>query len=250
MPPASHPSSPPVPPFEAAYHAEVLGKEALSETVWCLRLHLPTPADPTQPDWHFSAGQYAHVASPAHPSLPARPYSIASPPYDVDGKACTEIHLHVRDTGHGLSHALAADITTGDTLHLSAPAGRGLPLPSANRKTLFLAGGVGIAPVCSLLGAAKGLPAPALYWGVDDVSDLYLDRLWKTMVSAGTLSAYTPLLRARDGLIGDALLRDYSQLAGYSIYLAGPPAMIEATLPVLLQLGAEKAYIFGDEITL
>ena len=46
--------------------------------------------------------------------------------------------------------------------------------------------------------------------------------------------------------ISDAVAADFDTLAGFDIYMAGPPPMVAATLPALLHHGAESDHIFSD----
>jgi NAD(P)H-flavin reductase len=50
----------------------------------------------------------------------------------------------------------------------------------------------------------------------------------------------------RTGLLAAAVAEDFETLAGMSIYMAGPAAMIDSTVPLLLHKGAEESYIFSD----
>lgn len=54
----------------------------------------------------------------------------------------------------------------------------------------------------------------------------------------------------RSGMIGPAVVHDLPDLSAFAVYLAGPAAMVAATVPLLRAHGAQKEYIFGDGITL
>lgn len=231
-----------LPAAPLSYQCRILERQSLAPQVWRLRLSRPDTGVEGLADWHFLAGQYVFVGQ----ADLARPYSIASAPQR------DYIDLHIRDTGHGLSHLLCTDGTA--TLQVSAAQGAGLPDHARARPLLLLAGGVGIAPVASILDGDADLAARAhLYWGAARAEDLYLDPHWREMAAAHGL-AYHPILEEdapghRRGHIGPAIAEDLPDLSGRSIYLAGPAAMLAATLPQLTALRAEKAYIFGDGIT-
>ena len=77
------------------------------------------------------------------------------------------------------------------------------------------------------------------------------DHLWQSTLVAAAIAALTLLFRhnsarIRHGLPGEAVRADHATLAGLSIYLAGPPAMVETLFPLLLGQGAERDYIYGD----
>lgn len=221
------------------YASRVLSRTPLASGVWQLRLSLPEHDIEGLADWHFAAGQYVHLGLPASGAEP-RPYSIAS------GAARDHIDLHIRDTGHGLSHAVA-QLQTGDRVQVSAAQGHGLPQQAAGRPLLLVAGGVGIAPVNSMLDDENLFTRPVhLFWGVEDEDHLYLDDRLRDLAVRQPFF-YHPLVRELPGPALAAILPD---LAGFAVYMAGPAAMVAATLPQLEALAAEKAYIFGDGITL
>lgn len=225
-----------------SYQCRILERQSLAPQVYRLRLSRPDASVEGLANWHFAAGQYVFVGQDDL----TRPYSIASAPQR------DYIELHIRDTGHGLSRRLCDAATTD--VAVSAAQGFGLPDHARQRPLLLLAGGVGIAPVASILDGDAELAARAhLYWGAAREQDLYLDAHWREMAGAHGL-AYHPVLEEdapgrRRGHIGPAIAEDLPDLSGRSIYLAGPAAMLAATLPQLVSLGAEKAYIFGDGIT-
>lgn len=231
------------------YRSRLIARTALAPAVWQLRFEAPQGSSAAVTPWHFTSGQYATLGLINNANAPLRPYSIASAPDDGF------IDLHVRDTGHGLSHALG-NLATGDSVAFGHPAGSCVPAHAIARPLLLLAGGVGIAPMASIVAARAGARAPChLYWGVSEHEQLYLDAHWHQQVSRGRLASYhavteqtTPHLRS--GMIGPAVIHDLPDLSDFAIYLAGPAAMVAATVPLLTAHGAQKEYIFGDGITL
>lgn len=121
---------------------------------------------------------------------------------------------------------------------------------------LALAGGLGIAPIKSILEAhlaAAGSPPCHLYWGVRSEDQLYLDRYFRSMAQKTTRMSYIPVISdaastqaLRSGFVTQALAEDFAHLGEFDIYLAGPPPMVAATLPALLDLGADQTRIFSD----
>lgn len=232
-------------PYRSRLHARTL----LAPHVWQLRLTAPQGSHAAIAPWRFDSGQYTTVGLPQITSAPLRPYSIASAPQDG------YIDLHIRDTGHGLSHALASQIALGDEVALGQPAGSCVPAHAHNRPLLLLAGGVGIAPMVSIISARSALAPPChLYWGVSSSAQLYLHDHWQQQVAAGHLASYHAISedahdQLRAGMIGPAVIADLPDLSAFALYLAGPAAMVAATLPLLTAHGAQKEYIFGDGIT-
>jgi CDP-4-dehydro-6-deoxyglucose reductase len=60
------------------------------------------------------------------------------------------------------------------------------------------------------------------------------------------LSEQTPEGPHESGLVHDAVMRRVAGLAGYDIYAAGPPAMIDAVRRALPLQGADPARIYID----
>lgn len=195
----------------------------------------------------FAAGQYAQLHLPG---VEPRPFSIASSP------ASPYLELHIRNTGAGISLRAAEDLKLGDPVIIEAPFGDAYWRPS-ERPLLALAGGLGIAPIKSILEtmlAAQGTVPAFLYWGVRHEGQLYLDALFRKLALKNNHLTYIPLVsdeastRLRQGFLGDALKEDFGTLSGFDVYLAGPLAMIEALFPLLLDMGAEENRIFSDRL--
>ena len=204
----------------------------------------------------FSAGQYVHLALPG---FDPRPFSIASPPHEP------LLEFHVKSSaGRGggkdsLSAHIVEELAPGSPISLTGPLGSGHWRPEA-RPLLALAGGLGIAPLKSIIEAClhdRSHPPVHLYWGARQRSQLYLDDYFRALGKKYPRFSYIPVLsdekndsgfgaHYRTGMTGAAVAEDFDTLAGISIYMAGPAAMIDATLPLLLHKGAEEDYIFSD----
>ena len=198
----------------------------------------------------FNAGQYVYLSVP---EFEARAFSIASAPHE------TFLEFHIKNSGHGLSAHIVEKLKPGHTLNLSGPMGRS-HLRLSGRPLLALAGGLGVAPMKSIIEASlqerTGLPIH-LYWGARLQGQLYLDDHFRMLAKKHDRLSYIPVLsedddhpRYRRGLVTAALAENFGNLGGMDIYLAGPSAMVEATLPFLMQLGAEEDHIFSDNLTL
>jgi NAD(P)H-flavin reductase len=203
----------------------------------------------------FSAGQYVHLAVPG---FDKRPYSIASAPHEP----LLEFHVKSSGTkgGNSLSAHIVSELQPGHTVTLEGPLGlsnwRSPNEAEWSRPLLALAGGLGITPLKSVVEAClhdRAHPPVHLYWGARMRAELYLDDYFRALAKKTPRFSYIPVLsdekneqHYRTGLTGAAVAEDFETLAGTSIYLAGPAAMIDATLPLLLHKGAEEDYIFSD----
>ncbi len=194
----------------------------------------------------FRAGQYAMLHAEG---FEPRAFSIASAPHQP------YLEFHIKSTGRGLSAHIFETWKKGDRIGLEAPFGDHYWRASA-RPLLALAGGVGIAPLKAIIEAhfEHAAQSPAhLYWGVRDTAHLYLDGFFKEFAQKHHGFHYVPLLAhaedrpaLRTGFVGPAATQDFATLAGFNIYMAGPGAMVEATLPLLVKHGADKESVFSD----
>lgn len=165
------------------------------------------------------------------------------------------MEFHIKSTGRGLSAHIFDNWKKGDTVSLEAPFGDHY-WRASSRPLLALAGGVGIAPLKAIIEAHfdHAAQSPAhLYWGVRDEAHLYLDSFFHDLRKKHPGFHYIPLLAQatekstlRTGFVGPAAAQDFPTLAGFNIYMAGPAAMVHATLPLLSERGAEKDFIFSD----
>ena len=229
---------------------------AVSHDVMQLFLRLPAAED-----FHFQPGQYLDILLPGGRR---RSFSIASPPHDSK-----PLELHVRRvTGGEFTDKLFHDQTRDALLTIEGPLGqfmyRESPAPM-----LLVGGGTGLAPLLSILRhiieSRAAEPSQALqrdlhlYWGVRSEHDLYArDTLEQLLSKAQRLRKapglrYTPVLseadvewRGRTGWVHEAALQDISDLSGFEVYMAGPPAMISAARQAFEARGVAPAQIFFD----
>lgn len=167
-----------------------------------------------------------------------RSFSIASPPHDSE-----LIELHVRRvSGGGFTERLfgaGGALAAGSLLRIEGPIGQFSYRPGA-LPVLMIAGGTGFAPLKSMLrhvlegGSGRDIH---FYWGARHERDLYQEALVLEWVSRYPQLKFTAVLseanaaeaaHRRVGLVHAAVLADHPQLAGFEVYAAGPPAMIEA----------------------
>jgi NAD(P)H-flavin reductase len=200
----------------------------------------------------FRAGQYVHLSVPG---FEKRPFSIASAPHEP----LLEFHVKGGAPG-GLSAHIVSQMSPGSPIVLEGPLGEGHlrapEKPELARPLLAIGGGLGVAPLKSIIESTlydRAHPPAHLYWGVRQQEGLYLDAHFRALAAKYPRFSYIPVLSEekgaaphRTGLPAAAAAEDFDTLSGFSIYMAGPAAMIEASLPLLLHKGAEEGYIFGD----
>jgi hypothetical protein len=134
-------------------------------------------------------------------------------------------------------------------------------LRESERPIVFVAGATGFAPVKSMVEDAfhRGLKRPIyLYWGVRKLADLYLPDLPQRWARDHENFHFIPVLsdagagrqlEGRTGLVHEAILADFPDLAGKEIYACGSVKMVEAIFPSLKNQGAEEGMCFSDAFT-
>ena len=221
--------------------ATVVGLQAMTHDVTCLRLSLDGPP------LAFKAGQYALLGVG---SLPARAYSMANAPEDP------VLEFHVRHVpGGAASGYIARELKVGDTVEVDGAHGNAYLRDAPEQPMLLAAGGTGLAPMLSILRTALGSSvrrAIHLYHGVREARDLYAVELLE-LLGAYQRFSYIPVLSAssapgtmRAGFLHAAIERDFPSLAGHVVYTAGPPPMVEAVKSVVRPLGVRAQDIHAD----
>lgn len=191
-------------------------------------------------------GQFVMLSVPHHGEAPI---SISSSPMSSG-----TIHLSVRKAGSLTSrlHCMKA----GEYVGLRGPYGRPFPMQELRgRDLLFVAGGIGLAPLCSVIGFCLDTNGDyghiTLLYGSRTPSDIafrrYLDQ-WTSSSSVTcllTVDVPEPGWESNVGLV-TTLLDQVDMDAGHSsALLCGPPVMIDAVAHDLLAMGFKA----GDIIT-
>ncbi len=227
--------------------ARVIEKTILSENVVRLRLKLPK-AQRLQ----FLAGQYVDVLLSGGKR---RAFSIASCPSLED-----EIELHIRHVeGGGFTGYVFDELKERDILRFEGPLGNFfIRNDDTQRPMIMMGGGTGFAPLKSMIenlleqGDRREIH---LYWGARISEERYLDKLpsqWAREHShihyRRAVSEPGPTLNGNEftGFVHEAVIDDFPDLAGFDIYMSGPPAMIDAAKHAFVEHGAGERRLFYD----
>ena len=217
----------------------------VSHDVVVVRLALPENAR-----FDFHPGQFVKLQ---FAKLPVRSYSMASQPNG------SELEFHIRLVpGGAVGEYVANQLQTGESVEVRGPFGEAYwddPQGALASQLLLLAGGTGMAPILSVLDAALGDGMPPeqihVYHGVRGKRDLYAgERLAARADESGfrfvPVYSLDQVDHARQGLLHEAVARDFSNLAGARIYAAGPPPMVDAIVDMATRRGADAAQIRAD----
>ena len=202
----------------------------------------------------FQSGQYVNLQIPGLDA--SRPFSIANAPSDSG-----RVELHVRRVKDGAGTAFLHDkLAVGDRLRFSAPMGHFYIRRSADKPCLFVAGGSGLSSPKSMVFDLLESDFDKDIWlfhGARGRKDLYFGDTFAAMAKRHDNFHYVPALSAPDagdrwegetGFIHEALNRRFDgRFAGYSAYLCGPPAMVEASIRGLMKGRLFEKDIFTEK---
>ena len=213
--------------------ARVARMQCLAPDVMGLWLRLPA----IEP-FAWQSGQYVDVMLPGERR---RSFSLANPPHDA---ALLELHVR-RAPGGAFSEQVFGGMKEGGLLRIEGPLGQFVYRPG-DRPLLLVGGGTGYAPLKAILrevletGARRDV---VLYWGVRSAAELYEDGWLRALAARHPRFHYTGVT---DGFVHEVVLKGVPGLAGFDVYAAGPPAMIDAVRASLPRQGADPARIFFD----
>jgi len=203
----------------------------------------------------YHAGQYINVVLADGAK---RSFSFAAAPGASD-----EIELHVRRIPGGrFTTAVFTTVNVGDVVRFEGPLGAFTLREDSDKPILFVAGSTGFAPVKSMLEYAfrRGVRRQMLlYWGARSLVDLYaaeLPRAWErehaNFKFVPVLSEPAPEDRwsGRTGLVHEAILADFPDLAAFQVYACGSAGMVQAAYPAFKQHGLKQDDCFSDAFRL
>ena len=213
-----------------------------------IRIYLKVPAAQRL---QFLAGQYINILLKGHAP---RAFSIANAPH-----ADEFIELHIRYVEGGyFTDQVFHMLREKALLRFQGPLGTFFLREDTDRPAILVGGGTGFAPLKAMLEHAFeiGLRQPLhLFWGVRTQRDLYLDELPRHWARVYGNFRYTPVLSepgaddawaGETGLVTDAVVKQYPDLAPYDIYASGPPVMVQVGHRLFLEHGLDESRFFSD----
>jgi Na+-transporting NADH:ubiquinone oxidoreductase subunit F len=124
---------------------------------------------------------------------------------------------------------------------------------------IFIAGGSGMAPFCSMLARMKAEKNPRrtrYFFGARAVRDLFYVEQMRAYEQALPDFRFIPALSdpapdddwdGETGLITDVVGRHYEDCSDKEAYLCGSPGMIDACIKVLAERGMPEEQVFYDK---
>lgn len=199
----------------------------------------------------FVAGQFVNVEIPGTELV--RTFSLANSP-SQDGV----VELIVKLYPDGAFSRFLTAAAPGTPVRVFGPYGQ-LKVHLSHRPILMIAGGSGLAPLLSMLRdlAAKGCDRPvSLFFGARSEADLYIvDEIREIGAGIAEFEFYPVLSQSwtqdwpgETGMVTDAIRRWRAELA-HDVYMCGPPPMIDAAVPLLLDAGVRPRNVYFDAFT-
>jgi len=199
----------------------------------------------------FEAGQFLNIVLE---DGARRSYSFTTPSGSTD---LVELHVRLMPGGRFTTHVFEA-MKVGDTVSFEGPIGSFVLHEPSDKPLIFVAGATGFAPVKSLLEQAfhMGIERPLyLYWGVRRPRDLYLTELPQRWAREHPNFRFVPVIsepapeeawEGRTGLVHEAILADFPDLSGFSVYACGSVRMVEAARPAFVAQGLREDACYSD----
>ncbi len=203
---------------------------------------------PEAPDGEtFLAGQHIWIEARGE----SRPYSIASPP-----GLRRSLQFCIKPIDAGAVSAHLASLRPGERISYTGPSGAFVLREEVGDGLLFIAGGVGLAPLRSmileLLAGGRGERIDLLF-GARRRADLLYPEEFAALERRNAGFSYHPCLSREDGAwagmrgrVTTVLPRLFPGGVDRAVYVCGSPEMVRDTIAVLEALGTDADRIFTE----
>lgn len=213
------------------------------------RLVLQLPDDV---ELEYRPGQYMNIVLPDGAT---RSFSMASSMLPGN-----QVDFHIRRVAGGRFTDLGLSaLEPGDELTIEIPHGTFCFHEDDWRPMILAATGTGIAPIRAILESLldhPDCPPVTLYWGMRTEAELYLRQELESWADRLCEFRFVPVLSrpeeswtGRRGYVQNAIIEDHDDLSEHAFYLCGAPEMISEAKRLLVERGAELAYIYSDSFT-
>lgn len=186
---------------------------------------------------HFLAGQSVRLSAQGASGQ----YAIASCP-------CEERHIEIqilRKPDDAFSELLFGGLKAQDSVEVEGPYGEFVLEDASTRPVIFLAFGVGFAPIKSLIQHAMSLDlaeAMDLHWLADGTGH-YQNNLCRSWADALDNFSYVPHDQATDVETTLAnIVSDYPDLHRFDVYAAGTPEQLQSAKRLFLKQGLPEQH--------
>jgi ferredoxin-NADP reductase len=237
----------------SAYASRLLNRVEVAEGTIAFHFEKPTGFD-------FKPGQSADLTLPNPPETDAegnvRTFSIASAPFEDQLMFATRM----RDTAFKRS---LKKMPLGTVVKMDSAMGSFTLHKNSAKPAVFLAGGIGVTPLSSIVRQADHDRAPHklyLFYSNRRPEDApfveVLQNLEKTNPQFRFIATMTEMRRSKKTWNGETgridqemLSKDLNELRGPIYYVAGPPALVSGMRKMLVASGVDEDDIRSDEFS-
>ncbi|RZQ55494.1 NADH:quinone oxidoreductase [Pseudidiomarina tainanensis] len=200
----------------------------------------------SEPSCEYSAGQFMQFKIPDGNNVLLRHYSFATKSLTTAPTDTPLLHFLIRHvpavanvTPAGIGSSYLLGLQVGDTVDAAGPFGN-FVATDTNREQVYIAGGVGIAPIHALV-ESESQRQRHLFHGARSEAELIFADEFKLMPTLD----YHPVV---DKFVHEEVAHWLNQNPGdYDFYVCGPPAMLAATLQLLADKKIPKSRIRYDD---
>ena len=199
---------------------------------------------------YYRAGQFVNIR---RDDGIVRSYSLASVP-----RLDRELEIHVKRMPRGeMSNWFFDQVTPGDGLDLQGPNGDCFYVPGTPDQNLLLIGtGTGLAPLLGVVRDALDAGHTGnihLYHGSREATGIYLADEVRALADTHDNFHFAPCVSGsaaagpfRAGRADEAAFADHPDLKGWSVFICGYPAMVNAARKTAFMAGATLPNIHAD----
>lgn len=234
------------PARDRGYHPLPI-KRVVPETADAVSIVFDIPAE-LEPSYRYQAGQFLTFRVTLDGQTVYRSYSMSSAPA-VDGELAVTVK---RVPGGRVSNWMVGELTPGDTIDASLPAGV-FRLPGTERDVLGFAAGSGVTPVFSILKEALATTRRSvrlLYANQDADSVIFAAELERLRSAHPDRLAIEHHLDCDSGFVDAASVAPYLEAAKTSdCYICGPAPFMDLVEAALLDGGVPGGQIHIERFT-
>ena len=202
---------------------------------------------------HFKAGQVAWI------NINTSPFTLHRNPFSFSGSALIKDELRFTIKALGDFSATIGNLKGGETVYVDGPYGNfSLDADETKEGLVMLAGGIGIAPILSILhtlAAQKDRRPLTLFYGSYDEENIIcyadIEKLKKelALTVVHVLEKPTGKIACEKGYISQTILEKYLPTEKQNLFFfqCGPLPMIKAMQPYLKNLGISNKSIHSEE---
>lgn len=200
----------------------------------------------------YAPGQAVSVAS--HGQEQRRPYSIAAAPEDARRDGWLELLVGVNAEGAPGPHLT---LEPGQLVDVEGPLGSfTFPPAPDERRFVFIAGGIGIAPLRAMMRRALSLPHRniGLFYSVRTPDEFAYEQELRRLAHAGEIELRQTVTRATDtdwtgprGRLKREALEELVHDPATLCFICGPPTLVDEMPKILADLGIPRERIKIEE---